>query len=78
MVTIEGNGIIKIVFVSKYLSGNFKWLQVVINYNFLEGVTNEEETLLVFELNLFSIRVITLSNHTITKSQITSTKVWCN
>ncbi len=36
MVTIEGNGIIKTIFVSKYLSGNIRRLVTIVSYNFME------------------------------------------
>ncbi len=63
MVTIEGNDIMNIIFVSKYLNGNIRKPRTIINYNFLEGVTNEEEEiLLAFEPNLFSIGIIMLAN----------------
>ncbi len=43
MVTIEGNIIVKTIFVSIYLSGNIRRPQMVVNYNFMEGVTYKEE-----------------------------------
>ncbi len=61
MVTVEGNGIVKTIFVSKYLNGNIGRPQIIINYNFMEGVTyEEEETMCSFELYLLSIGMITL------------------
>jgi len=61
MVTIEGNGSIKIVSISKYLSANIKRPYTIISYNFIEGVTNEEKGILLsYDPNLFSIRMITL------------------
>jgi hypothetical protein len=47
MVTIKDNGIVKTIFVSKYLSGNIRRPHIVINYNFMEGVTNEEAKVLL-------------------------------
>jgi hypothetical protein len=47
MVTIKDNGIVKTIFVSKYLSGNIRRPQIVISYNFMEGVTNEEAKILL-------------------------------
>jgi len=64
MVTIKGNGIVKIVFVSNYFSGNIKRPQMVINYNFIEGVIDDEEEKIMFsyELDLLSIGMITSPN----------------
>jgi hypothetical protein len=45
MVTIEGNSTMKIVSISKYISGNVKKPHVVINYNFVVGITYEEKEL---------------------------------
>jgi len=43
------------------LNGNIKRPQMVVTYNFLEGVTNEEkEIFLTSKPNLFSIGIITL------------------
>jgi hypothetical protein len=60
MVTIEGNGTIKIVSISKYLNGNIKRPQMVINYNFIKGVTDEEEKIMFFsKRNLVSVGMTT-------------------
>jgi hypothetical protein len=47
MVTIKDNGIVKTIFVSKYLSGNIRKPQTIVSYNFMEGVTNEEAEILL-------------------------------
>jgi hypothetical protein len=50
---------IKIVYVSKYLNGTIRRPQTIVSYNFIEGVTNEEEEILLSSKpNLFSIRII--------------------
>jgi hypothetical protein len=65
MVTIKGNDTIKIFYVSKYLNGNIRKPQMVVIYNFLEGVINEEkEILLTSKVDLFSIGIITLFDQT--------------
>jgi hypothetical protein len=70
MVTIEGNGTVKTIYVSKYLSGNIKRPQTIINYNFIEGVAYEEERIMFpFEPNLFSIGMITLLDQAIFEPQ---------
>ncbi len=60
MVTIESNGIVKPIFVSKYLNGNIRGPQIIISYNFMEGVIDEEEIMHSFELDLLSIGMIAL------------------
>jgi len=71
MVTIEGNGTIKTIFISKYLSGNIRRPHIVIRYNFIEGVTNEEnEILLSYEPNLFSIGLITFLDQVMSEPHI--------
>jgi hypothetical protein len=45
MVTIKNNGIINTIFVPKYLSGNIRRPYMVISYNFMEGVIDEEENI---------------------------------
>jgi hypothetical protein len=53
MVTIKGNGIVKTMFVSKHLNGNIKEPQMILNYNFMEGVKDEEEILFFFTRLIF-------------------------
>jgi hypothetical protein len=71
MVTIEGNGTIETIFVFKYLNGNIRGPQMVINYNFIKGVTNEEEKIMFFfEPNLFSIEMINFPDQAIFEPHI--------
>lgn len=71
MVTIEGNDIMNIIFVSKYLNGNIRKPQMIVSYNFIERVTHEEdEILLAFELDLFSIGIFTQPNQMVKRPQI--------
>jgi len=56
---IEGNYLVKTISISKQLGDNVKILEVIINYNFVEGVANQEEMLLALGVDLFSIGVIT-------------------
>jgi hypothetical protein len=60
MVTIEGNGIAKTIFISKHLNGNIKRPQMVINYNCIKGEIDEDEMIMFFSKpNLFSVGMIT-------------------
>ncbi len=43
MVMIEGNGAIKNIVISKQSNGYVKRSNVIINYNFVEDITNEEK-----------------------------------
>lgn len=62
LVTIEDNGIIKTMVVTKKLSNNIKWSKVLMCYELVEGIMNEEEKyIFVIKLDLFSIKTITLS-----------------
>ncbi len=62
LISIEGNGTICPITKTKHLDNNTKHLEVFFCYNFVNGVTNEEEDmLLVAELNLFIISTIILS-----------------
>jgi len=71
MVTIKGNDIVKIIFISKYLNGNIRQPQMIVSYNFMEGVTDEKEEMLFFsKLNLFSIGMITFPDEVIAEPQI--------
>lgn len=47
MVMIEGNGAIKNIVISKQLNGYVKRSNVVVNYNFVEDITNEEKKVLL-------------------------------
>jgi hypothetical protein len=53
LISIEGNGIICTIAVIKHLDNNTKCLAVLLCYDFVNIVTNEEEDLLVVESNLF-------------------------
>jgi len=58
---IEGNGNVHTIVVTKHLDNDTKCLEVLLFYNFVNGITNEEEDmLLVIELKLFIISAITL------------------
>lgn len=61
LIQIKGNKTIWTIVVAKHLDKNTKWLEVLFCYNFMEGVTNKEEDVLLFvDSNLFVIEIITL------------------
>ncbi len=61
LITIEGNGMVWIIVVTKDLDNNTRCPKVLLCYNLMEGVTYEkEEILLTTKPNLFTLRTITL------------------
>jgi len=66
VITIQGNGIVKTIFVNKKLGAESKRPQVLVCYDLTKGLTNEEEDLIFeIQLDMFSIGTITISNETI-------------
>jgi len=75
-ITIEGNGTIRTIVVTKHLESNTKCLEVLLYYNFVNGVTNEEEdVLLVAKLNSFVINIIILLELEILVATIVDAKI---
>jgi hypothetical protein len=61
IVTIQGNGIVKIIIVTKHLGGEVRRPKLLLCYNYQNGITNEEEYFIfVIEPKLISIRIISL------------------
>jgi hypothetical protein len=59
MITIQGNGIIRTIVVTKHVGTNLKRLEVLLCFDYQNGITNEEEDMMfVSELELFSIGTI--------------------
>ncbi len=53
------------------MNGNIRKPQMIVSYNFIERVTHEEdEILLAFELDLFSIGIFTQPNQMVKRPQI--------
>ncbi len=54
MITIQGNGIIKTIVQTKYLGGNVKRAEVLLCFDYQNGITNEEEySIFINELEFF-------------------------
>jgi len=66
VITVQGNGIIITILINKKLGAETKRLQILVFYDLLEGLTNEEEDM-IFEIEpkLFSIGTITISKEII-------------
>jgi hypothetical protein len=61
MITIQGNGIVKTIVVTKYFNGNVKRPKVLLCFYYKNGITNEEEYLMfINELELFFVGTINL------------------
>jgi hypothetical protein len=61
LIIIESNGMVRIIVVSKHLDSNTKRLDVLLCYDMMEGVIDKEAKIfLIIELDLFTLRIITL------------------
>jgi hypothetical protein len=61
MITIQGNGIVRTIVVTKHLGTNLKRLEVLLCFGYQNGITNEEEDVMfIDELELFFIGTISL------------------
>lgn len=59
--TIQGNGMVKTIVVTKYLGAKVKRPQMLLCYNYYNGITNEEEDIIfAIKPKLFSIGIINL------------------
>jgi hypothetical protein len=47
LITIKGNGAIRTILVTKYLDVNTKQPKVLLYYDFANGITNEEDEILL-------------------------------
>lgn len=53
MVIIQGNGTITIIVVTKHLGNNVERSQVLLCYDFYNGIDEEENVMFVIEFKLF-------------------------
>ncbi len=61
IVTIQGNGIVKTIIITKHLGGEIKRLEVLLCYDYQNGITNEEKYIIfAIKPKLFSIGIISL------------------
>ncbi len=66
VIIVQSNGIIRIILINRKLGAKIKSHQVLVCYDLLEGLIDEEEDLIFeIELELFSIGTITISDETI-------------
>ncbi len=60
LIIIEGNGTMQTITITKHLDNNTKCLKVLLCYNLMEGVTDEEVVVFATKPNLFTFGTITL------------------
>jgi hypothetical protein len=60
IVTIQGNGIVRTIIVTKHLGGEVGKSEVLLCYDYQNGITNEEDIIFAIEPKLFSIGTISL------------------
>jgi len=60
IVTIQGNGIVRTIIVTKHLGGEVGKSEVLLCYDYQNGITNEEDIIFAIEPKLFSIGTINL------------------
>jgi hypothetical protein len=61
IVTIQGNGIVKTIVVTKHLGAKVKWSKMLLCYDYSNGITNEKEDVIFgTKPKLFSIGTISL------------------
>ncbi len=79
MIIVQGNGIVRIMLVNKKLESETRRPQVLVYYDMMEGLTNEEEDL-IFEIKpeLFSINIINILDEKISLLNVGVTKIRIN
>jgi hypothetical protein len=60
IVTIQGNGIVKTITVTKHLGDEIRKPKMLLCYDYQNGITHEEDIIFATELKLFSIKTINL------------------
>jgi hypothetical protein len=61
IVTIQGDRIVKTITVTKHLGGEVRKLEMLLCYNYQNGITDEEEDIIfIIKLKLFPIKTISL------------------
>jgi hypothetical protein len=59
IITIQGNGIVRTITITKHLVGKIRRLEVLLCYDYHNAITNEEEyVIFAIELELSSIGII--------------------
>ncbi len=53
IVTIQRNGIVKTITITKHLGGEVRKLEVILCYDYQNGIPHEKDIIFVIELKLF-------------------------
>ncbi len=53
IVTIQRNGIMKTITITKHLGGEIRKLEVILCYDYQNGITHEEDIIFATKLKLF-------------------------
>lgn len=64
MIMIQGNVIVRTIVATKHLSSKLKRLEILLCFDYQNGITNEEEDLMFVSELLFSISTINLPLNT--------------
>ncbi len=79
MITVQGNEIVRTILVNMKLGEETKRPQILVYYELMEGLIDEEEDLIFeTELELFSIGIITILVETISLLNVRVTKIRIN
>jgi hypothetical protein len=79
VIIVQGNGIVRTISINKKLRVETRRPQVLVCYDLMEGLTNEEEDMIFeIELELFSISIIIFSNETISLLNVRITNIKIN
>jgi hypothetical protein len=60
IVTIQGNGTIRTIIITKHFGGEVRKLEVLLCFDYQNGIIDEEDIIFSIELELFSIGTISL------------------
>jgi hypothetical protein len=73
VITVQGNGTVRTILINKKLGVETKRPQVLVCYDFMEGLIDEEENMIFeIELELFSIGTITISDEIVSLLSVES------
>jgi hypothetical protein len=76
LINIEANGIVHTITLTKHLDNNTKRLELLLCYDFVNGITDEEKyVLLAVELDLFGICTIILPESRILATIVADAKI---
>ncbi len=79
MIIVQGNGIVRMISINTKLGVETRRPQVLVCYDLMEGLTNEDEDMIFeIELELFSISIIIISNETISLLNVRITNIKIN